>query len=167
MAIAATPFVPRDFQVPARLETTDFTLRTLTVDDVVKDYDAVITSVAHLQAIWPGGTWPQGLTLRQNLVDLGWHEKEFHLRQSFAYTVVSPSEDRVLGCVYINPSQKAGHDAVVYLWARQSELAAGLEDRLYAAVKAWLQTSWPFESAAFPGRDTSWEDWNTKPPQLR
>lgn len=167
MAVAATPFVPPDFPVPTRLETPEFTLRTLTVDDVVKDYDAVVTSVAHLKTIWPGGTWPEGLTLRQNLVDLGWHEKEFQMRQSFAYTVVSPTEDRVLGCVYVNPSHKAGHDAVVHLWARQSELGSGLEDRLYDAVRSWLRDVWPFAAPAFPGRDVSWEAWNAKPAQLR
>ena len=85
----------------------------LSVDDVVKDYDAVMTSVDHLKTIWPGGSWPEGLTLRQNLVDLGWHEKEFQLRQSFAYTVLSPTEDRVLGCVYIYPSRKVGLDASI------------------------------------------------------
>jgi hypothetical protein len=139
----------------------------LSVDDVVKDYDAVMTSVDHLRTIWPGGTWPNGLTLRQNLIDLGWHEKEFQLRQCFAYTVLSPTEDRVLGCVYIEPSRRVGHDAAVYLWARQSELASGLEDQLYDDVKGWLRDSWPFSAIAFPGRDIAWTDWRAKAPLLR
>lgn len=49
------------------------------------------------------------------------------MRRSFAYTVVTPSESQVTGCVYIDPTRKRGYDAVVFLWARQSELAAGLE----------------------------------------
>jgi hypothetical protein len=49
------------------------------------------------------------------------------MRTSFAYTVVNPSESLVLGCVYIDPTRKRGYDAVIYLWARQSELAGGLE----------------------------------------
>lgn len=162
MANSTTPFVPTDFEIPARLETAEFKLRMPTVDDAIKDYDAVMSSVEHLSTIWPGGSWPSGLTLRQNLVDLGWHEKEFQLRRSFAYTVLSPEEDRVVGCVYINPSLKEGHDAVVYLWARQSELSAGLEERLYAAVKNWLQVAWPFVAIAFPGRDVTWEAWQAK-----
>ena len=167
MAASTTPFIPPNFEVPATLQTAEFKLRMLSVDDVVKDYDAVMTSVDHLKTIWPSGSWPEGLTLRQNLVDLGWHEKEFQIRQSFAYTVLSPTEDRDLGCVYIYPSRKVGHDASVYLWARQSELASGLEDRLFAAVKSWLQTSWPFGSVVFPGRETSWDDWRAKPDRLR
>jgi hypothetical protein len=166
MAVVSTPFVPADFQVPSSLVTAEFTLRMLSVDHVVNDYDAVMSSVSHLRTIWPDASWPQGLTLRQNLVDLGWHEKEFQLRQSFAYTVLSPDESRVLGCVYINPSRKEGHDAAVYLWARQSELASGLEDRLYAAVSAWLGASWPFARPAFPGRGISWDAWRSKKDRL-
>jgi len=130
----------------------------LTVNDVVKDYDAVMSSVEHCQTIW-GGKWPQALTLEQNLIDLGWHQKEFQLRRSFAYTVVKPNEAMVLGCVYIEPTRKPGYDAEVYLWARQSELAGGLEDRLYVAVKEWVASNWPFKSPAYPGRSHSWVMW--------
>jgi hypothetical protein len=130
----------------------------LTVNDVVKDYDAVMSSVDHCRTIW-GGTWPLGLTLEQNLIDLGWHQKEFQTRSSFAYTVVHPSESRVLGCAYVLPTRKKGYDAEVFLWARQSELAGGLEERLYEAIKAWLASTWPFSSVAFPGRSIAWHAW--------
>ena len=156
--MAVTPFVPKDFVVPKTLETDEFRLRMLTVHDVVKDYDAVMSSVAHCRTIW-GGKWPEGLTLEQNLIDLGWHQKEFQTRRSFAYTVVHPSESAVLGCVYLLPTQKRGFDAEVYLWARQSALASGLEDRLHAAVTDWVASSWPFTSVGFPGRSTSLAAW--------
>lgn len=161
------PFIPTDFAVPGTLETREFRLRMLTVNDVVKDYDAVMSSVDHCKTIWPGGKWPEGLTLEQNLIDLGWHQKEFQIRRSFAYTVVNPSESVVLGCVYIEPTRKRGYDAVVYLWARQSELAGGLEDRLYAAVKDWIARDWPFETVAFPGRGMMWEAWRAIPDERR
>ncbi|MBT8063676.1 MAG: GNAT family N-acetyltransferase, partial [Gammaproteobacteria bacterium] len=108
--------------------------------------------------IWGPG-WPEGLTLEQNLIDLGWHQKEFQRRRSFAYTVVSPDESRVLGCVYIYPTRKAGYDAEVYLWARQSALASGLETELAQSVKQWLGENWPFKNAAFPGIDIPDEAW--------
>ena len=153
------PFVPADYKVPATLETTEFRLRMLTVNDVVKDYDAVMSSVDHCRTIWPGGKWPLGLSLEQNLIDLGWHQKEFQTRRSFAYTVVRPDESMVLGCVYIEPTRTKGYDAEVYLWARQSELAGGLEARLHTAVKDWITTRWPFTAIAYPGRDVPWEAW--------
>ena len=43
--------VPPDFKIPEVLETDKFRLRMLTVNDVVKDYDAVMTSIDHLQGI--------------------------------------------------------------------------------------------------------------------
>jgi hypothetical protein len=160
MAQSTNPFVPKEFKIPEKLETQEFRLRVLTVNDVVKDYDAVMTSVQHLRSIWPGGTWPpEGLTLEQDLIDFGWHQKEFQRRASFAYTVVTPSESKVVGCVYINPTPKRGYDAVVYLWARQSELASGLESRLFSALKEWLAKEWPFKKVAFPGRDIEWGEW--------
>jgi hypothetical protein len=167
VAQSNTPFVPADFAIPERLENREFRLRMLTVNDVVKDYDAVMTSVQHLKSIWPGGSWPEGLTFEQDLIDLGWHQKEFQIRRSFAYTVVTPSESLVTGCVYINPTRKRGYDAVVYLWARQSELQGGMEARLHAAVRDWIAKEWPFTKVAFPGRDVDWDTWNATPEEKR
>ena len=106
------PFVPSAFKVPETLETRQFRLRMLTVNDVVKDYDAVMTSVEHLRGVFgPQSAWPaEDLTLEQDLIDLGWHQKEFRIRQSFAYTVMNLSETTCLGCVYINPARKRGYD---------------------------------------------------------
>ena len=167
MAQSTNPFVPKEFKIPEKLETQEFRLRMLTVNDVVKDYDAVMTSVQHLKTVWPGGTWPEGLTFEQDLIDLGWHQKEFQRRTSFAYTVVTPSESKVVGCVYVNPTPKRGYDAVAYLWARQSELESGLESRLFSAVKDWLAKEWPFKKVAFPGRDIDWKEWSKIPDEKR
>ncbi len=166
-SLPVAPFVPPEFEVPTSLEGDEFRLRMLTVNDVVKDYDAVMSSIDHCKTIWPGGTWPTGLTLEQNLIDLGWHQKEFQTRRSFAYTVVQLDESRVLGCVYILPTRKPGYDAEVYLWARQSERAGGLEERLNAAVKDWISTMWPFQSVAYPGREIAWEVWRALPDERR
>ena len=63
-------FVPTEFDVPSELVTANFTLRMLSVDDVEKDFEAVISSAARLSQVWPNSGWPAGLTLRQNLIDL-------------------------------------------------------------------------------------------------
>ena len=157
------PFVERDFEIPAKLETQEFRLRMLSVNDVVKDYDAVMSSADQLRKVWPESGWPDGLTLEQDLIDLGWHEKEFQRRRSFAYTVVSLDESAVVGCVYINPTRKHGYDAEVYLWVRESELGTDPDTRLFDAVNGWLATEWNFENAAFPGRTIDWKTWNSIP----
>ena len=148
------PFVPADFEVPERLDCGHFVLRQLRLSDAEADYEAVMSSQQHLNQLWGKG-WPEGLSLDQNRVDLGWREKEFQRRRSFAYTVVTPAGERVLGCVYIYPSRKRDYQAEVYLWARQSELASGLEEELFRATREWLEQSWPWRSVAFPGRTIS------------
>jgi hypothetical protein len=139
--------VPDDFEVPAALEHERFRLRMLTIDDVVKDFDAICDRVDHEGVSQP----PFVPTIAENLVDLGWHQKEFTLRRSFAYTVVAPDESRVLGCVYLNPS--ATHDVCVKLWVRTDAYADGLDAELEAAVREWVATRWPFERVDFAERD--------------
>jgi hypothetical protein len=146
-------FVPSNFEVPAVLETEHFRLRMLSVDDVEKDYEAVIESRELLQTMFDG-EWPrEGFTLEENLADLERHQQEFLDREAFAYTVVSLDEIRVLGCLYINPTKKIDADAVVHMWVRQSELDNGLDPVLFETVKEWINTSWPFSIVAFPGRE--------------
>jgi hypothetical protein len=147
------PLVPDSFAVPDRLETPGFTLRPLTVHDVVRDYDAVMSSAAELQGrMADGSTWPEGLTLEENLVDLGWHQREFTIRHSFAYTVVSPDGTRCLGCCYIYPSADPDFDAACFYWARQSRIGDAADSALGAVFRGWLQRDWPFRRVAYPGR---------------
>jgi hypothetical protein len=157
--------IPIDSQVPERLETDRFCLRILTVNDVVKDYDAVMTSIEHLQKTKPFGPdhpWPTNdLTLEQDLIDLGWHQKEFQRRTSFAYTVMSPDEKECLGCVYIFPSSNTEYDAQIIMWVRQSEANSGLDKHLFDAVKEWIKTQWNFKNPGYPGRTVDWETWNS------
>lgn len=154
--------VPDDFIVPGQLETTRIRLRPLTINDAVKDYDAVISSETRLRTIFrQDGDWPRGLTLEQNLIELGWHQTEFQLRTSFAYTVVSLDESTVLGCLYIYPTQKPGYDVEVTLWVRESEANTGLDEHLFTHAKAWIDNSWPFSSPAYPGRTIDWSAWES------
>ena len=148
------PIVPADFIVPERLETPDFVLRPLTVHDLVRDFDAVMSSVAELRAMMPeGSSWPEGLTLEDNLIDLGWHQREFRMRHSFAYTVVSPDGERCLGCCYIYPSSDPDFDVDAHYWARQSRIGDPADTALGKAFRGWLARDWPFRRVAFPGRN--------------
>lgn len=149
----AMPFLPRDFPVPKLVETARFRMRSITIHDAFKDYDAVMSSREHLWRRF-GATWgwpAEDLTLEQNIVDLGWHQKEFQLRSSFDYAVMALDESRLLGCVYIDPPHADGTDADIWYWARQSELASGLEDALGSFLHSWLVTAWPFATVTING----------------
>lgn len=144
--------VSDDFPLPTRLEHPRFVLRPLSITDVVRDYAAVMTSVSELQGLFgPSSHWPLDLTFEQDLIDLGWHHKEFQRRTSFAYTMLSPDEQDCWGCVYVYPTEREGFDAEAYCWVRTSH-AAQLDAVLYSALKSWLTQSWPFQRVAFPGR---------------
>ena len=155
--------VPTDFVVPSELSTASFKLRMLSVDDVEKDFEAVTSSAERVRKVWPDSDWPAGLTLRQNLIDLGWHEKEFQNRTSFAYTMVAPDESQVLGCVYFYPTDKVDHDTEVFLWVREGELSNDLDEELFEVVQSWLASDWPFENPSCPVRTISWEHWDALP----
>lgn len=150
------PFVPKDFVVPLRLELPEFVIRPLLITDVVKDYDAVMTSVDQLRSVFsPATRWPLGLTFEDDLIDLGWHHKEFRVRRSFAYTVMSHDESICLGCLYIQPTTLQGYDAEAFCWIRTSH-ADALDATLYEALKAWISADWAFAAVAYPGRELSW-----------
>lgn len=160
-AAQSLPFVPTNFNVPTVFENQHFRIRTLTVNDVVKDYDAVMSSIDHLQgAFGPDSTWPSAdLTFEQDLIDLGWHQKEFQIRSSFAFTVVTLDEERVIGCIYINPTNKGEFDASIAMWVRADVVKDGYDPMLFKTVKDWVATEWPFNKPGYPGRTIAWEQW--------
>jgi hypothetical protein len=148
-------FVSDDFELSAGFETPEFRVRPITVADAEKDYEAVMESIDVIHSSFLDDSWPaESFTLDQNRRDLGAKERKFERRQSFTYTVVSPDDSRVLGCVYINKGIN-GPDAAVFMWARPSANDTGLDSRLEAAVRDWMKRDWPFEWVVFPGRTLS------------
>ncbi|MFP6743836.1 MAG: GNAT family N-acetyltransferase [Alphaproteobacteria bacterium] len=150
--------VAEDFAVPETVETPCYRLRKLTIADLDADFEAVTSSEDHLRGVFgAGNTWPAGLTRERDLADLGWHETEFNLRTSFAYTVISLDESLCLGCVYIYPSRATAYDAFCTMWVRASVVTEGLDEDLFGTVKNWLAEVWPFDAVAFPGRELRWD----------
>lgn len=158
--------VPADFEVPLELVTDRCLIRPLVIHDVVRDYEAVMTSVEHLQrSFGVDYGWPtEHLSLVENLIDLGWHQKEFERRSSFAFAVFDLENRRELGCLYINPSPHQSFDAMVYMWVRADEVSGGLDEHVESIVRHWISTVWPFERVAYPGRDIPWDEWRAMGP---
>ena len=124
--------------------------RPLTVRDVTRDFDAVMSSREYLiDHFKPETSWPDGLTIEQNLIDLGWHEYEFQNHTSFAYTITDLTDELTLGCCYIYPSQLDEHEVSVSYWIRSSELNTGLSQHVAEALQQWISKNWPFENPLF------------------
>ena len=158
-------FLPSGFDVPKGLRHERFVVRHITVHDVVKDYDAVMTSRDSLWARFgEAWGWPAAdLSLEQDLIELAWHQKEGELKRAFNFAILTPDESRLLGCIYVDPPEKQCADADVCWWVRDSEAGTGLEDVVSEQARAWLEREWPFATVRFPGHDISWEEWEALP----
>jgi len=152
--------VSDDFYIPEAPRSEFFYLRMLTVNDVVKDFDAVMASRDKLRSPNESNSqWPDNLTFEQNLIDLGWHQKEFQCRSSFTYTVMRPDDTECVGSVYIYPTERKNYDAKVEMWGRSNTDIPALDQHLYDLVKPWIKKEWPFEKIAFVGTDISRQEW--------
>jgi diadenosine tetraphosphatase ApaH/serine/threonine PP2A family protein phosphatase len=137
-------FVPRDFDVPRRLETPLFVLEPLGPEHNAQDYDAWTSSMEHIHATpgWQDSSWPREMTPHENRADLQRHADDFRNRTGFTYTVLDPASRDVIGCVYIYPQRDSDYDARAHSWVRASH--AHLDAPLWRAVSEWLASDWPF-----------------------
>jgi hypothetical protein len=103
--------------IPAVHVLGDFTLRALSINDLERDFSAVMESAADIKAANPQSSWPEGLTKEKNLIDLAWHQREFEARRSFAW-VVENVDGAYLGCLYVYPSIAGTKSADVVWWWR-------------------------------------------------
>ncbi len=156
-------FVAEDVDIPESLVADHYRLEILEPSVAEKDYEAVMSSKERLRHVFSeNDEWPaDDLSLEDNIRDLKRHEAEFNSRLAFAYTVLSPSKDRCVGCVYIYPSPIPRYDCEVYLWVRTSEV--DLDGHLYKNIRSWLKSHWKFKSVAFPGREIPWNKWPGTP----
>lgn len=162
---AAAGFVPADFEPPTHIEGAGFQLVPLGPALVQIDYDAYMSSIDHLQRSFTRSTrWPtEGISDEAAMQDMENEQRRFRNRESFAYSVLTPDGTRERGCVYVSPSHKPGHDAVVRMWVTQAEFDAGFDAELQAWVQRWIARDWPFESVAYPGRTIDWQTWDAMP----
>ena len=140
------PLVPDDFEVPVRLETESFVLEPLGPEHNERDFEAWASSIDHIRATpgFAGRRWPHPMSLAENLADLERHRAEFDARTAFAYTVLDPETDDVIGCVYVNPDEAQDGGVAVRSWVRVTH--SNLDEPLRTAVLDWLERDWPFAS---------------------
>jgi len=148
----ALEFVPRDLDVPRRLETPQFVLEPLGPEHNDQDYDAWTSSAEHIHATpgWEDSSWPREMTPDENRADLQRHADDFRNRTGFTYTVLDPASRDVIGCVYIYPLPNSDHDARARSWVRASH--AQLDTPLWRAVSEWLASDWPFANVDYAPR---------------
>lgn len=65
-----------DRAIPTAHTLGELTLRALSVNDLERDFSAVMESAADIKAANPGSRRPDGLTREKALIDLAWHTSE-------------------------------------------------------------------------------------------
>ena len=147
-------FVPAGFRPPITLITDLFRLEPLGPQHNQADYTAWMSSIEHIRSTpgFPDGNWPPpgGLTLEKNLADLRRHADDFARGAGFTFTVLDPTNDDVIGCVYLYPSASEECDVSVQSWVRADR--ASLDGPLADAVARWLATDWPWPRVDRCGR---------------
>jgi hypothetical protein len=159
-------WLPADFAHPVVVPVADaYHLRPITAADTDLDYPAVMGSRERLFSIF-GDAWgwpPATLTHQQDRDDLARHQAEIAAHQSFNYALFDDAETALLGCVYIDPPERAGADAEISWWVIDDRVGTDLEHALDALVPQWIAGSWPFRRPRCLGRDISWSDWLALP----
>jgi hypothetical protein len=155
----SAPRFRRTVEAPRHLVHERFVLEPLGPQHNDRDHPAWMSSIEHIHATpgftaadWGGDAWPYEMSLEQNLGDLVGHADEFEHGVAFAYTVLDPANNDVIGCVYVDPDETGAADAMCRCWVRATH--AALDDELYRMLRDWLREPlWTIESVRFPGRE--------------
>ena len=146
------PLVPQSFEVPDAYAWSEFHLEPLGEKHNDRDHVAWMSSIVHIRSSpgfgSPESDWPAAMTLEANLEDLVGHAKDFEERRGFTYSILDG--DDVIGAIYIYPSRRPGHDAVVSSWMRESR--AELDAAAWEALSTWIDEAWPFSNPYYAAR---------------
>ena len=145
-------WLPDDFEHPERVDLpTGHHLRPIRADDTDIDYPAVMGSRERLWARY-GEMWgwpPETMTVEQDREDLAHHEREIEAHESFNYAILDEAESELLGCIYVDPPDQPGFDALSSWWVVDSHVGSDLERELDAFVPRWLTETWPFRAVRY------------------
>ena len=131
----------KNYSIPAVHSLGELTLKALSINDLERDFSAVMASAADIKAANPGSSWPEGLTREKNLIDLAWHQREFEARRSFAW-VIENIDGEYLGCLYVYPSIAGERSAEVVWWWRTGAVVSRQSFRQH--LLEWVSGSdWP------------------------
>lgn len=148
--------VPENFK-PKDLIKDDYIARKLMARDVYLDYIAVMSSIDIIHHL-RGSKWPdKNLTFEDDMIDLGWHQREFESKSSFAFTIMNRDQDECLGCIYFYPPEIFGdtsekYDVNISWWCTQKMYDKGFYDRLSFDIKEWVERDWPFKAVDYSNK---------------
>jgi hypothetical protein len=166
--VTETTWLPAQWQHPTRVDLpTGHHLRPIHPDDTEIDMPAVMGSRERLWSIYgEAWGWPDAtMTAEEDRKDLQRHWDEMQSNESFNYALLDDAETELIGCVYIDPTDKAGGDADISWWVRDEYVDSDVEAALDELVPRWIAEDWPLRAPRYVGRDLSWAEWLAIPRQ--
>jgi len=128
-------------RLPRHVRLGAFELTPLAPPNAVEDFEVVSQSEPVLTGLF-GDTWPAGLTLADNQIDMAWHEREFTALRSFSWIIRDPSGG-YLGCAYLFPTLGERGVGEVVTWMRDLPDRGAHLTRFNAVFQPWLRTYLP------------------------
>jgi hypothetical protein len=152
--------VPTEYVAPVELRYDNVVARMLSRADLVEDVQGINASVELIRRT-RGGEWPSGPVSEEfDFVDLVWHECEFREGYSYSYAVYTDA-GQYLGCCYLYPMGRRtrldekliAHDVDVSWWVTPDAYERGYYVKLYAALRRWIGSEFPFQNAYYSNRE--------------
>lgn len=152
------------YEPPLELDTPLMHLEPLGPLHTERDFAAFMSCREFIAESLHWGSWPSAdMTLAKNRRDLEMHQDNFNKRTQFTYTVLTPSRDRAVGCIYMDPvyvnNRRGGpgerkitnplHMELLW-WVSKSELSRDLDWHLVASVLEWVRRDFPFTKVQIP-----------------
>jgi hypothetical protein len=147
---------PAGWTAPSKLSYEDIRATAINRDHLHDDVQGINASIDLIRRT-RGGGWPtEPVTPEFNYVDLVWHECEFREGDSFTYAVYDDA-GQYLGCCYLYPLGRRSplteelltFDVDVSWWVTPDAYQRGYYTKLYAALRHWIATAFPFWTAHY------------------
>jgi hypothetical protein len=148
--------LPAGWMPPAELEYDDIRASAISRAHLKDDVQGINASIELIQRT-RGGGWPtEPVSADYNYINLVWHELEFLEGKSFTYAVYD-SRGHYLGCCYLSPmgrrtpltEELISYEVDVSWWVTPGAYEHGYYAKLYAALRHWIETAFPFTKAYY------------------
>ena len=148
--------LPAGWIPPAKLEYDDIRARAISRADNDDDVQGINASIELIRRTRGGSRPTEPVSVDFGYVDEIWHECEFREGGSFTYAVYD-SRGQYLGCCYLYPvgrrtpltEELLTCDVDVSWWVTPDAYERGYYATLYAALRHWIETAFPFTKAYY------------------
>jgi RimJ/RimL family protein N-acetyltransferase len=145
-ANAQQPWLPTEFIVPERYVFAEFLLTKVDPALAENDHQALLQARQQIRRDL-ASEWPEdGLTVAANRESLENDLQSFSKRQAFTYHLLELKTGRIVGCVYLSPSNTAQYQAVLYYWLLPSYYQSANHSQIRQQIYDWIKKEWPFNS---------------------